>query len=225
MAHSDPIMSWVPQNTKSIQQVVSVAGLLSGTKARRMTTSLLPFHYSDTRFQPLANFQHLILCEGISLTYEMCLVVNVENVFSRNCPFIFSHMLQWKQPCFYKVPPARANWTTDSIWTNWRLPLIVCHLTEEMQNGKSLSCTVDCNFCYLGDNGSHLLPWGLRMLLNRKREESKSIEESTEEKWARSVLVALELSWQRAKFLALVHTKFLLVLELIEFGFCDSYRK
>lgn len=44
-----------------------------------------------TIFQPLVNFHQWILW-GDKSGSEMCLIVDVQNTFSKNCPFTVSHM-------------------------------------------------------------------------------------------------------------------------------------
>lgn len=83
-----------------------------------------------------------------------------------------------------------------------------------INHSSTFSCMVECNFCDLGDFGSHLLLYGLGILLDKKREESKYIREHRGTT-SRSVLEASELPQRRAKSLSLVHAKFPLVLELV----------
>jgi len=52
---------------------------------------------------------------------------------------------------------------------------------------------VECNFCDLGDFGSHLLLYGLGILLDKKREESKCIREHRG--------TTSRVSWWHLKFL------------------------
>lgn len=58
-----------------------------------------------------------------------------------------------------------------------------------INHSSAFSCMVECNFCDLGDFGSHLLLYGLGMLLDKKVEESKRIR-GHRGRTSRSVLVA-----------------------------------
>lgn len=99
----------------------------------------------------------------------MCLVGDVQNTFSKKCPTSFICMLAMKMVCVYTVHRARAIWTIDPGWTNWKLTLMIWHLTVDRENGNHFSCMVDCNFCDLEDIGRHFLPRGLEILLGKKR--------------------------------------------------------
>lgn len=51
--------------------------------------------------------------------------------FQKSVPLVLSACLQWKRSCVYKVHRARAIWTIDPGWTNWKLSLMIWHLTVE----------------------------------------------------------------------------------------------
>ena len=124
---SDPIRSWSPSNANSVKQ--SVNAILSDTKMGRTSTSLLPFHYDDRATGQSSKTDSLW---GNKSGPMRCVLWRMfRTLFQKIVPLPLATCLQWKQSCFYKVYLARANWTIDSGWTNWKLPRMTGHLIGE----------------------------------------------------------------------------------------------
>lgn len=69
---------------------------------------LFPFHYDDTRFQPPVNFHQTDSLWGNKSGSEMCLAVDVQNIFSKNGPFTISHILTMEIGLFLQSTPSQS---------------------------------------------------------------------------------------------------------------------